>query len=215
MIIFTDGKNLNIPLEKRVEECIKKYSPKAIFLREKHLSEAEYLVQAKKIKAVCDKLNTPMFVCHHFEVAQKLAIKNLHLSFKKLQEISNTPDFRRVLMLKHLLTEEKTTAIKGGVNTKHQVLFSEFNLSVAVHNVDEAKQAQALGATLLVFGHIFETDCKKGLTPRGLEQLKEIAKGVNIPVVAIGGINSKNCQSVLEAGASDFAIMSSAMTLRF
>ena len=37
----------------------------------------------------------------------------------------------------------------------------------------------------------------------------------NVPVVAIGGINSQNCNKVLECGASDFAIMSSAMKLSF
>lgn len=228
MIIFTDSKNLKLPLEQRVEECINKYSPNAIYLREKHLSEEEYLIVLKKVKAVCDHLNTPIFVCHHFAVAQKLGVKNLHLSFEKLQELKNAPDFCKVFAKKSLLLDESYAVQQCG-GDKSKMLFqasgtagkflqreeSAFNLSVAVHNVEEAKQAQKLGVTCLVFGHIFETDCKKGLTPRGLERLAEIVKSVDIPVVAIGGINSKNFASVLKAGAYDFATMSSGMNLNF
>ena len=38
-------------------------------------------------------------------------------------------------------------------------------------------------------GHIFATDCKKGLPPRGLDFLKNVCDAVGIPVYAIGGIN--------------------------
>ena len=38
-------------------------------------------------------------------------------------------------------------------------------------------------------GHIFATDCKKGLPPRGLDFLKNVCDAVLIPVYAIGGIN--------------------------
>ena len=38
-------------------------------------------------------------------------------------------------------------------------------------------------------GHIYATDCKKGLPPRGLDFLKNVCDAVEIPVYAIGGIN--------------------------
>ena len=77
------------------------------------------------------------------------------------------------------------------------------------------KIAEKLFATNLVFGHIFETDCKVGLTPRGLKQLEKICDIATIPVMAIGGINSNKYKLVLQNGAIDFAIMSSAMKLTF
>ena len=58
---------------------------------------------------------------------------------------------------------------------------------------------------------MFATECKKGLKPRGLEELKEICSKVNLPVYAIGGINKENYESVLEVGVSGIAIMSSLM----
>lgn len=82
---------------------------------------------------------------------------------------------------------------------------------ISIHNINEAVEAEKLGADYLLYGHVFETDCKKGVPPRGLYELGEICKVVNIPVYAIGGINSENANRVIEAGASGVAVMSSLM----
>lgn len=86
-------------------------------------------------------------------------------------------------------------------------------VQVSVHSEEEAKEAEKIGASALTAGHIFNTDCKKGLPGRGTEFLKNIVSSVNIPVFAIGGINKNNIQSVLEAGASGVCIMSAFMKL--
>ncbi len=89
------------------------------------------------------------------------------------------------------------------------------NISASIHSKREVGIAQNLGATSLVYGHIFKTDCKHNIQPRGLEQLKEICTLSDLPVIAIGGINRDNYKEVLQAGSQDFAIMSRAMTLTF
>lgn len=89
------------------------------------------------------------------------------------------------------------------------------NISVSIHSINEVKEAVDLGATCLVYGHIFPTVCKLDLPPRGVESLINIVEKTRLPVIAIGGINSSNYNLVLQAGASDFAIMSSAMNLTF
>lgn len=82
---------------------------------------------------------------------------------------------------------------------------------VSVHSLSEAIEAEKRGANYIIYGHVFNTDCKKGLKPRGLIEFKEICNKVNIPVYAIGGINKENYKSVLEAGADGVAVMSSLM----
>ncbi len=72
--------------------------------------------------------------------------------------------------------------------------------------------AEKLGCTYIIAGHIYDTDCKKGLEGRGLEFLKSVAESVDIPVYAIGGITTENISDVRNAGASGACIMSSAMT---
>ena len=49
-------------------------------------------------------------------------------------------------------------------------------------------EAERLGATYVTAGHVYVTDCKKGLAPRGLDFLRNVCKSVSIPVYAIGGI---------------------------
>lgn len=82
---------------------------------------------------------------------------------------------------------------------------------VSVHSLSEAIEAEKRGANYIIYGHVFNTDCKKGLKPRGLIEFKEICNKVNIPVYAIGGINKENYKNVLEAGADGVAVMSSLM----
>ena len=85
------------------------------------------------------------------------------------------------------------------------------NISVSVHNIDEAILSEKFGATRLITGHIFQTDCKKGVPPRGLNYLKNVCNSVKIPVYAIGGITSVNAKSVIDCGATGICIMSSLM----
>ena len=87
-----------------------------------------------------------------------------------------------------------------------------FNIiGASVHSVEEAREAQALGASYLTAGHIFDTDCKKGLPGRGLEFLSEVCRSVDIPVYAIGGITAENIGAVRGAGASGACVMSGLM----
>lgn len=85
-------------------------------------------------------------------------------------------------------------------------------VGASVHSIEEAKEAEKIGATYLVAGHIFSTDCKKGVPPRGLPFLKEVCESVSIPVFAIGGITRNNVGEVAGTGASGICIMSEAMT---
>ena len=84
-------------------------------------------------------------------------------------------------------------------------------VGVSIHSLSEGVQAEKKGADYLLYGHVFETECKKDLEPRGIEELKEICKRSKIPVYAIGGINQSNFKTVLDAGAYGIAVMSSLM----
>ncbi|SET63773.1 thiamine phosphate synthase [[Clostridium] polysaccharolyticum] len=94
---------------------------------------------------------------------------------------------------------------------KQKEFCKEFRTGVSVHSAEEAKEAEKSGASYLVAGHIFRTDCKKGLAPRGLTFLQEVADAVSIPVYAIGGIHSGNIEKVKQTGCAGCCIMSGAM----
>ncbi|MBU3178059.1 thiamine phosphate synthase [Clostridium estertheticum] len=89
----------------------------------------------------------------------------------------------------------------------------EFNeVGVSIHSINEAIEAVNLGATYIIAGHIFATDCKKDVPPRGLSFLSSVCSLVNIPVYAIGGILPANAQKAINAGADGVCIMSGLMT---
>lgn len=79
---------------------------------------------------------------------------------------------------------------------------------VSIHSAEEAKQRELEGADYVMFGHIFATNSKVGVPPRGLEPLRDVAAQVSIPIIAIGGMRPERVSSVLEAGASGIAVMS-------
>lgn len=84
-------------------------------------------------------------------------------------------------------------------------------LGISVHSVEEAVEAEKLGADYILAGHIYETKCKEGLKGRGENFIKSISKKVSIPIIAIGGITEENTANVIKSGAKGIAIMSSAM----
>lgn len=84
-------------------------------------------------------------------------------------------------------------------------------IGASIHSKEDAIEAEKLGASYITAGHIFNTDCKKGIPGRGIEFLKDVVQNVNIPVYAIGGISSSNMDEVIKAGAYGVCIMSGLM----
>lgn len=75
---------------------------------------------------------------------------------------------------------------------------------VSTHNIDEAKRAEALGADIITLSPVFQTP-NKGL-PMGTERLANIVSCIKIPVIALGGILSKEqIISCIAVGAKGFA----------
>lgn len=80
-------------------------------------------------------------------------------------------------------------------------------IGVSVHSLDEALAAQDAGANYVTFGHIYASESKRGLPPRGIFALERIVSKLDIPVVAIGGIDKSNAAPVLETGVSGIAVI--------
>jgi len=78
----------------------------------------------------------------------------------------------------------------------------------SVHSVSEAIDKEKAGADYLLYGHIFKTDSKKGVAPRGVDSLMTIREQVSIPIIAIGGITPDTVPAVVQAGANGVAVLS-------
>lgn len=104
----------------------------------------------------------------------------------------------------------------SGVHMSYEQFVKEkpnFNgiTGVSIHSTEEAVKAEALGASYILAGHIYGTDCKKGLKPRGISFLKEVKSLTKIPLIGIGGIDEYNMDEIFSCNAHGIAMMSSIM----
>ena len=84
-------------------------------------------------------------------------------------------------------------------------------IGTSIHSVDDAVFAESHGADYITAGHIFTTDCKKGLPGRGVDWLKSICNAVSIPVYAIGGISDANVSLLSNCNIAGYCMMSASM----
>lgn len=84
-------------------------------------------------------------------------------------------------------------------------------IGVSTHSVAQARTAQAAGADYIGFGPIFRTQTKDAGQTRGTRDLPVIKQAVDLPVIAIGGINAENALSVVQAGADGVAVISAVL----
>jgi len=81
-------------------------------------------------------------------------------------------------------------------------------IGASVRDVAGAKAAAAAGADYLGVGAMFATPIKPEQKPISLDILQEIRHEVNLPIVAIGGIDETNAALLMEHGADGIAVIS-------
>lgn len=86
-------------------------------------------------------------------------------------------------------------------------------IGITVHNLSEALEAQRLGADYLGVSPIFPTATKSDAgKPAGIVMIEKIRALVDIPLIAIGGINLANAPEVIRAGADGLCAISAVVT---
>ncbi|WP_429372899.1 thiamine phosphate synthase [Paenibacillus sp. DS2015] len=86
--------------------------------------------------------------------------------------------------------------------------FPGLRIGCSVHSVEEADDMSKYGADFLLYGHIFASNSKLNQEPRGIALLKEVVDRVQVPIIAIGGIQPEHVQQVIGTGATGIAILS-------
>lgn len=178
------------PFPEQIERVCRAH-PAALILREKDLPAEDYKTLAASVLPICQQYNVPCILHTFWQDALALGCTSIHLPLPLLRSLAGA----------------------DGTVTEKLTGFSVIGTSV--HSVDEALEAERLGATYVAAGHIYVTDCKKGLAPRGLKFLQAVCKSVSLPVCGIGGIkfDSAQWQELKSAGAAGGCIMSGMMEL--
>jgi thiamine-phosphate pyrophosphorylase len=90
---------------------------------------------------------------------------------------------------------------------------SRLRIGVSVHSLEGAVDAELKGADWVTYGPIYDTPSKRPYgAPQGLERLATVARGLRIPVIAIGGITPGRVKEVRAAGARGVAVISASLT---
>lgn len=86
--------------------------------------------------------------------------------------------------------------------------YPSIRIGRSVHSYEEALEAEREGADYLLYGHVYTTPSKKGLPPRGTDELRRIVQCVDIPVVAIGGIRLEQIDEMRQIQVDGIAVLS-------
>jgi thiamine-phosphate pyrophosphorylase len=86
-----------------------------------------------------------------------------------------------------------------------RLLGPERLLGRSVHSLDTALLAEQAGADYVIFGPVFATPGHGDDPGAGLAALADVARGLRIPVLAIGGVDAERGRRCLEAGAAGYA----------
>lgn len=148
-------------------------------LREKELSDKDFLAEAVKIQSVCQKHNIPFIINDNLEVAIACGADGIHVGQSDL-----------------------------AANQVRERLGKDKIIGVSAQTVEQAILAEQMGADYLGVGAVFSTSTKLDASDVSFDTLKQICKAVSIPVVAIGGINAHNLLQLSGSGVNGVAVVS-------
>lgn len=165
-----------------IEESIKGGTT-VVQIREKTADTLDFYNLALKVKEITTKYNVPLIINDRVDVALAIDADGVHVGQ------SDMPcDVTR-----RLIGEDKI-------------------LGVSAATIDEAKKAQEDGADYIGTGAVFPTQTKNDAPSVTKQELKEIVESIDIPVVAIGGINLENAHELIDTGISGLSVVSAIMS---
>ncbi len=148
-------------------------------LREKDLSEDEYVKEAVQVKKLCDKYGVALIINDSVDVALRSGADGVHVGIEDMA----VSDIRK--------------RVPDG-----------FIIGATAKTVEQARSAEADGADYLGVGAVFPSPTKKNAIRITPEQLKNITDSVSVPAVAIGGITADNVDEIKDCGVDGVAVVS-------
>ncbi len=148
-------------------------------LREKNLNDEEFLKEAMEISVLCKQYGVPFFINDNVEIAVKCHADGIHVGQEDME-----------------------------VAQVRQRVGADMIIGVSVHSVKEALEAVENGADCLGVGAMFSTSTKTDADVLSKETLRNICVAVEVPVVAIGGIDKTNISQLAGTGVDGVALVS-------
>jgi len=165
---------------KELHQVLKTNKVKYFQLRLKNISTQNLLKISRKIEKITKKNNVKFLINDKPFVAKTIGADGCHIGQKDM-------DFK------------KSRKILG----KNKII------GITCHNSKKlAIKAKIHGANYIAFGSFFKSSTKKSAFKANLAILRWAKKKINMPIVAIGGINNSNYKKILSNGANFIACSS-------
>lgn len=149
-------------------------------LREKHLSTRQFVQEARALQHLLAGSNIPLIINDRLDIAMAVGAQGVHLG----QDDMHINDARQLLGPKRII-------------------------GISVESVEQAIKAAEAGADYLGLSPVFATPTKTDTAPPlGLDEVRNIRQAVELPLIAIGGINLSNCAQVMATGVDGLAVVS-------
>tara|TARA_Y100001970_G_C14236675_1_gene862252 strand:+ start:1053 stop:1655 length:603 start_codon:yes stop_codon:yes gene_type:complete len=162
---------------KKLDKVLKTRKVKFFQLRLKKIPSSKLVKISKKVRKIVKKNNVKFLINDKPFIAKKINADGCHIGQKDMSLISA----RKIL-------------------GKNKII------GVTCHNSKKlALKAKKEGANYVAFGSFFKSSTKKTAFKANLELLRWAKKKINMPVVAIGGINNSNYNKILLNGADYIA----------
>lgn len=179
LIVITDTSIQSRFSHQQLAEMACKGGADTIQLRDKSLTEDEFIALTHRVREICHRHRSLLIVNDHVTAAKKAEADGVHVG-------------RTDMPVKDARERLGANAVIG----------------TTAGSVNEALEAEKAGADYVGFGHIFPTASKQKTTPPvGIENLTAACAAVKIPVIAIGGIHEGNVKDVMRAGAWGVAVI--------
>lgn len=154
-------------------------------LREKELPQKDFIEEGKRVLTLCRKYNVPLVINDNVEVAKILGAEGVHLG-----QGDDSIAFAR------------------------KILGNDAIIGLSASTVEEAISGEEQGADYIGAGAVFHTATKDNTRELRGGTLREIAESIDIPVVAIGGINENNMELLRYTGISGVAMVSAIFSVK-
>lgn len=148
-------------------------------LREKECTSREFYEMAKAVKTITDAYEVPLIINDRIDIALAVGADGVHLGQKGIP-----------------------------VGVARDLLGADKIVGATANTVELAKEAWHAGADYLGAGDVFGTTTKSDTKHITLDDLKAIRDAVEIPVVAIGGVNEENIALLKPTGVDGAAVIS-------
>lgn len=148
-------------------------------LREKDMPDDEFLREAKDMKALAASYRVPFIINDNVGIALAVDADGVHVGQSDME-----------------------------AGSAREKLGPDKIIGVSARTVEQALQAEKMGADYLGVGAVFSTSTKEDADVISRETLQEICRAVSIPVVAIGGIKRENLMQLAGSGAAGVSVIS-------